>query len=156
MTEHDAQIAELNGELKGLEDGHNPERLIERLAPLSGLAVLAVSGKVYVPDFTKAFGNYVVTGDRGLKECEEVSFGASSVHGTYGYLLESARVVDDGRVQMTLEEYTERAYPRICFTNEVEFSIKRLRAGNLYDEREAGYLRRQARAGVLRGHAVTM
>ena len=121
------------------------------LNALSGIGVFAVKGTVYIPRYTKAFGDWVLLPDQwhpeivGIEE-NETNDEWPYLKGKVAYVARHAHVKGEGSVVMSMEAYTEEAYPRIIYPNDLQrFDLYHISRIDILEHRDQRYI-----AGVLK------
>ena len=127
------------------------EMYAQYLNSLSGIGVFAVKGTVYIPKYTKAFGDWLLLPDQWHPEItgtEEVNTADEWPYnrGKVAFCVRHAHIQQDGTVVMGAEAYTEEAYPRIIYPNDLErFELFRISRIDVIEHRDQRFV-----AGILR------
>lgn len=117
-----------------------PTSLSDFLSALSGIADFAIKGAIYIPRFTKAFGDWIVEQNPEITGTEEVDTqeGDPFHHrGNFPYTIRSSYVDQNQEVVVIAEEAVEGGTPRIFYPNRLEkFELFKLLSGNILFERD--------------------
>lgn len=128
-----------------LAKSHSTESYSGYLNALSGIGVFAVKGTVYVPRFTKAFGDWILLPNQWHPEI--VGMEENETHdewpyfkGKVAFVARHAHIQSEGSVTMGVEAYTESAYPRVLYPNDLErFDLYRINRVDILENRDQRY-----------------
>lgn len=114
--------------------------LASYLDALSGIADFAIKGTVYIPLYTRAFGDWMVENTSEFIGTEEVSTqeGDPFYHrGKLPYTIRTSYIDANHEVAVLAEEAIEDGQPRVFYPNRLErFELFKLNSGNILFERD--------------------
>lgn len=129
--------------------GEGPVAQSSYLEALAGIADFAIKGTVYIPHYTKQFGDWLVENNPIITGTEEVETqeGDPFLHrGKFPYTIRSSYVDRNQEVVIIAEEVREDGEPRILYPNRLEkFELFYLHSGNILSERDKRWEERMLR-----------